>query len=68
MNHVDIALSISDDGDEKKTCIDGKQRLTSIQKYVAYIRLGILALTRFGLKIHGWACECYSVHINVDYN
>lgn len=30
------AVSSADDGSELRTCIDGKQRLTSIQRYVGY--------------------------------
>lgn len=30
-------MSTADDGSELRTCIDGKQRLTSIQRYIQYI-------------------------------
>lgn len=30
---VIFAVKVHDDGSESKTCIDGKQRLTSIQRY-----------------------------------
>jgi hypothetical protein len=52
------AVSTSEDGSESRVCIDGKQRLTSIQKCVLHkIRLPHLSLTRF--KVLGWPCECY---------
>ena len=31
-----IAVKSADDGTEERVCIDGKQRLTSLQRYVLY--------------------------------
>ncbi|KAI6144252.1 hypothetical protein BKA82DRAFT_4330975 [Pisolithus tinctorius] len=36
MPPIIFAVSFQDDGSERRTCIDGKQRLTSIQKFLWY--------------------------------
>lgn len=50
------AVNYFDDGTETRTCIDGKQRLTSIHRYVVAGSLGLYeSLT--ALQVHGWFGE-----------
>jgi len=42
---VIFAVKVHDDGAESKTCIDGKQRLTSIHRYVQLFKCAKRRLT-----------------------
>jgi len=59
---VIFSVKNHDDGSESKTCIDGKQRLTSVHRFVLFIYLH-LKLTSKRKQVYGWTCTCISSHL-----
>jgi len=55
---VIFAVKVHDDGSETKTCIDGKQRLTSIHRYEKASFMSFTGTNVGVQKVYGWNCKC----------
>jgi len=61
-----FAVNTFEDGSENKTCIDGKQRLTSIHRYGFHFRIIQLFIKALASQIYGWLGEFTFYHGNAS--